>query len=249
MISLPIVSLSLLVSLALCLHVLRAGQPSWWLLIILLLQPLGGLVYLLAVILPGLAGAPTARRLGAETVRFLDPAREHRAAEAAFAETPSVHNRMRLARAAAALGRHDEAERLYAEAATGVHADDPALLLGRALSLIELGRAGEALDWLDAIPADAEGHAPPVQLARARALEGVGRMNEAETAYQGVAGRFPGLEAIARQTAFLARAGRAAEARDMLAEIDRRVECANAAFRKEARAWRDLAAKAVREVS
>ncbi len=46
--------------------------------------------------------------------------------------------------------------RRYAEAATGVHADDPALLLGRALSLIELGRAGEALDCVDAIPADAE---------------------------------------------------------------------------------------------
>ena len=249
MLSLPVVSLSLLFSLALCVHVLRTGQPPWWLLVILLLQPLGGVVYLVAVVLPGLGAGAAARRFGAGAREILDPDREYRAAAAAFAETPSVHNRMRLARAAADLGRHAEAERLYAEAATGVHADDPALLLGRSLSLIELGRCQEALDWLEAIPADAEGHAPPVQLARARALEGVGRAAEAEAAFQDAIGRFPGLEAIARHTAFLARAGRLPEARDMLSEIDRRVERANAAFRKEARAWRDLAAKAVREAS
>lgn len=239
----------LILAVGLCVHAVRTGQPPWWLIVILLLPGLGSLVYLIIVVLPGLGANAAARRMSQGARETLDPTREHREATAAFAEMPTVHNQMRLAKAAAELGRHQEAERLYAEAATGVHADDPALLLGRAQSLIEMDRPQEALDWLDAIPADAEGHAPVVQLARARALEGVGRRPEAEAAYQDAVGRFPGLEAVARHTAFLARCGRLPEARELLAEINRRVHGANAAFRKEGRGWRDLAAKAVREAA
>jgi hypothetical protein len=147
----PVFGLSLLFSLALCVHVVRTGQAYWWLFIILMLQPLGGIVYLVAIVLPGMAGAPTVRRFGQGAIEAIDPGREYREAKAACDDTPTVHNQMRLAKAAAELGRHDEAEQLYGRAATGVHADDPTLLLGRAVSLIELGRHAEALVLLEAL--------------------------------------------------------------------------------------------------
>jgi hypothetical protein len=238
--------LSLLISLALSVHVVRTGQPLYWLMIILVFQPIGGLVYFAAIVVPAMAGAPAARRLGRDARSAIDPTRDYRQAKADCEESPTVSNRMRLARAAAALGRHQEAETLFGLAASGVHADDPTLLFGRATSLIELGRFEEALRLLDTLAQHPEqGRTPAVELARGRTYEGLGRMSEAEAAYQWAAGRLPGLEGLARQAAFLAHAGRTGEAREILAEIDRRIAKANPVFRREARLWRDLAARAL----
>lgn len=242
---LSIFGLSLIFSVALCVHVVRSGAPIFWIAIILFLQPLGGVVYLVAVVVPSLAGGTAARRLAAGARDSLDPGREYREARAACAESPTVHNRMRLARAAAAQGDNNEAEALWAEAATGIHADDPALILGHAQALVELGRAGEALAQLDRLAGDPAGGAPAATLTRARALEGVGRASEAEDAYRSAEGRLPGLEAMGRYAAFLARSGRRAEASEAVAEMDRRIARANPRFRAEGRVWRDLAARAL----
>ena len=246
---LPVFGLSLLFSIALCVHVVRTGQAMYWLMIILMLQPLGGIVYLVAIVLPALAGGATARRAVQGARETLDPTREYREARAATEDTPTVHNQMRLAKAAAGLGHHGEAEHLYAQAATGIHADDPVLLLGRATALIELVRHAEALAILDRLGQDADkGRRPQTALALGRAYEGLGRMSEADTAYQWAAGRLPGLEGLGRYAAFLARTGRAGEAREALVEMDRRIASANPQFRREGRAWRDLAARALGQV-
>ena len=244
----PVVGLSLLFSIILCVHVVRTGQQIYWLMIILMLQPLGGLVYLVAIVLPSMAGGQTARRLGQGAIEALDPTREYRDAKAACDDTPTVNNQMRQAKAAAALGRFQEAEALYAAAATGIHADDPTLLLGRAQCLLELGRYSDALGLLDRLRQDTDtGRAPAVALALGRAYEELGRASDADVAYQSAAGRLPGLEGLARYCAFLARSGRSQEATEMLADIDRRLSKANPAFRREGRGWRDLAAAAMSE--
>ncbi|MGZ6027665.1 MAG: tetratricopeptide repeat protein [Caulobacteraceae bacterium] len=237
---------SLLLSVLLCVHVVRTHRELYWLWIILLFQPIGGLVYLVAIVLPELFSGRTARKIGQSARETLDPARHYRDAKADYEVTPSVHNRMRLAAAAAELGRHDEAETLYGEALQGVHADDPALLLGRAKALLELGRPGEALELLQKLGQEGkEGQTPQAMLALARAYEGLGRTQEAAEAYDWAAPRVPGLEGVARHAAFLARSGRRPEAEEQLAEIDRRLQRSNPHFRKEGRAWRDLAAQAI----
>ena len=172
----------------------------------------------------------------------LDPNREYRTAKAACDDIPTVHNQMRLAKAAADLGRFDEAEDLYGRAAQGIHAEDPTLLLGRANALIELGSAAEALPLIETLR---DHPTPAVSLAQGRTFEALGRTDEADGAYQVAAGRLPGLEGLGRYAAFLARHGRADEAREAIAEMDRRIAKANPQFRKEGRVWRDLAARAL----
>jgi hypothetical protein len=243
---LPAFGLSLLFSIALCVHVVRTNQAMWWLMIILMLQPLGGIVYLVAIVIPSLAGGPTARRMARGARETLDPTREYREARAANDLTPTVHNQMRLAKAAASLGQYEEAEHLYVAAASGIHAEDPVLLLGRATALVELGRHAEALAILERLGGDEEkGRSPQAALSLGRAYEGLGRMAEADAAYQWAAGRLPGLEGLGRYAAFLAHTGRTAEAREALTEIDRRLGNAAPQFRKEGRVWRDLAARAL----
>jgi len=217
----------------------------FWIFVLVFLGPIGWLIYLGAVILPEMLGGTRAKRMGMAARDALDPTREYRTAKAAVADTPTVHNRMRLAAAAAGLGKHAEAEQLYAEAAQGIHADDPALLLGRANALIELGRTDEALPLVDKLVAEQPTRSPSTSLAQARVYEALGHFKEADAAYQWAAGRLPGMEALARYAAFLAHTGRKQEAADNLAEIDRRIERSNPQFRRESRPWRDLAAQAL----
>ena len=230
-----------------CIHVVRSGQQIFWIWIILVVfPPIGALVYFFAIVFPELIGGPTARKVGRAARETLDPTRAYRDAKAAHDLAPTVHNQMRLAVAAAELGRHEEAEALYAQAMQGVHADDPALLLGRAKALVELNRPAEALALLERLRADGkEGETPQAVLTFARAYEGLGRGDEAARNYEWAAPRLPGLEGIARQAAFLAHSGRKAEAAECLAEIDRRIERANPHFQKEGRVWRDFAAEAI----
>ncbi|HWE98884.1 MAG TPA: tetratricopeptide repeat protein [Caulobacteraceae bacterium] len=229
----------------LCVHVVRTNQPVFWVFVLVFLGPIGWLIYLGAVILPEILGGTCAKRMGMAARDALDPTREYRNARAAVADTATVHNRMRLAAAAAGLGKHAEAEQLFAEAAQGIHADDPALLLGRANALIELGRASEALPLVDKLVAEQATRSPSTALAQARVYEALGHFKEADAAYQWAAGRLPGMEALARYAAFLAHTGRKQEAADNLAEIDRRIERSNPQFRRESRPWRDLAAQAL----
>lgn len=243
---LPAFGLTYLIAIALCVHVVRTGREMYWIFIMLAFHPLGALVYFVANVLPEIIGGSTARRIGQAAQQALDPEREYRAAKQAVYDTATVGNRMRLASASAALGRFDEAERLYAEAAAGIHADDPALLLGRAKALIELGRSAEALPLLDQLGEQGEvGRTAPAALALGRAYHALGRTAEADSAYQWAAGRLPGLEGLARYTVFLAEVGRRDEAREALTEIDKRAAKTTSHFRKEAKMWRDFAAQAL----
>jgi len=239
---LPLLLISIGFSVLLCVHAVRTRQDTFWLWIILMFTPIGGLVYLAINVIPPLFRGRAARVIGQGAREALDPHRDYREARQAAEDSPTVHNRMRLAAAAAELGRHAEAEALYREAAQGVHAEDPALQLGRAKALIELGRHAEAMTLLEAIERAGE-MTGPATLAVARAYEGLGKPAEAERAYKVALERLPGLEPLARYAAFLRGVGREREARETIAEIDRRAQRASGPFRKEALAWRELAAR------
>ena len=229
-----------------CFHAVRTGQQTFWIWILLAFAPISLLVYFFVIIVPDLAGGSTARRLESQAKKAMDPTKDYRTAKAAAEDSPTVGNRMRLAQAAFDLQRYDEAERLFAEAATGIHDEDPALLMGRAQSLVELGRNEEALSVLHKLGETGEkGRTAQAALAMGRAYEGLGRYQEADTAYEWAAPRFAGLEAVARYAAFLAHTGRTEEAREMLGDINRRADRAKVHFRKEAKYWRDFAAQAV----
>lgn len=242
----PLFGLSIVVSILLAMHVVRTGQERFWLWIVIAFPGIGGLVYFLTVILPEMLNGSAGRELTARAQKALDPEREYREAKVRVDDSPTVANRTRLAAAAAGLGRLPEAERLYREAAEGIHADDPALLLGRAKVLLEMDRPAEALELLNILGEQGEvGRTPPAALAMGRAYHALGRIGEADTAYQWAAARLPGLEGLARYAVFLAETGRRAEAEDAFSEIEKRAVKTRGPFRREARVWRDMVAEAL----
>ena len=227
-------------------HVLRTGREMFWLWLFIIGPLIAPAFYLFAVLIPEWMGGRTARGLGRATQQALDPDRDYRNAMRALEETPTIGNRMKVAQAAAALGRWDDAEAQWAQCVDSHWAEDPAVLMGHANALLELGRYQEALARLEQLKKlGREGETPVVALAFARAYEGLGRNQEADDAYRFAADRVPGLEAGGRYVAFMAKAGRREDAEIGLAELDRRLTKIAPPLRAEARVWRDIAAKAL----
>lgn len=227
-------------------HVVRTGREMYWLWLFVIGPLIAPAFYVLAVIVPELVRGRTGRTVGKVARQALDPERDYRNAMRALEDTPTVGNRMKVAQAAEALGRWNDAEAQWQLCADGAWADDPAILMGHALSLLELGKYVEALAKLERLKAlGPEGKTPTVALAFARAYEGLGRNEEADDAYRFAADRVPGLESGGRYVAFMARTGRREDAEIGLAEIERRLQKIAPPLRAEARIWRDLAAKAL----
>ena len=227
-------------------HVVRTGREMFWLWLFIIGPMIAPAFYLFAVLIPEWMGGRTARGLGRATQHALDPDRDYRNAMRALEDTPTIGNRMKVAQAAAALGRWDDAEAQWAQCVDSHWAEDPAVLMGHANALLELGRNEEALARLEQLKKlGREGETPVVALAFARAYEGLGRNQEADDAYRFAADRVPGLEAGGRYVAFMAKAGRRQDAETGLAELDRRLQKIAPPLRAEARVWRDIAAKAL----
>jgi hypothetical protein len=244
---LPGFILSLIMAVLLCWHAVKTGREQMWLWIIIMFQPIGGLVYIALNVVPDIFGGTTARNVTRVARETLDPHREYREAKQACDDTPTVRNQSRLATASMHLGKYADAEALFRTAAQGVHADDPVLLLGLANARLELHRPADALEVLEKLGHDqAHGRTPAAAMALGRAYDALGRTAEADTAFQWAAERLPGFEALARYAAFMARHGRRDEAREIVGELDKRMVKLRGQFRKEAQTWRDVAAAALR---
>jgi hypothetical protein len=241
-----LIILSYLPSLLCGVHVVRTGREMYWLWLFAIAPMLAPAFYFFAVLVPEMTGGRTARTVGRAARQAIDPERDFRTAMRALEDTPSVGNRMKIAQAAAALGRWSDAEAQWALAADGHWADDPAILKGHAETLLELGRHADALKRLEHLRAQgSEGSTPQVALLFARAYEGLGRNDEADDAFRFAADRVPGLESGARYIAFMAKTGRREDAEIGMAEIERRYSKISAPLRGEARIWRDMAASAL----
>ncbi|MBY0420746.1 MAG: hypothetical protein K2Q06_00480 [Parvularculaceae bacterium] len=228
-------------------HCVRTGQNMYWLWLLMVGGSLGAAIYFFAVMAPDLAGGRTGRTAAKAVKRLVNPQADYARALKELEETPTAGARIKAAHAAEALGRWDDAEAQWTLAASGLWADDPVVLAGHANALIELGRYEDALQKLEALQEKGEGDKGLSALAFARCYEGLGRVSEAEAPYRYAADHVPGLEAGARYVAFMARTGRAEDARTGLVELDRRLKRISPALRGEARVWRDLAAQAIAE--
>lgn len=238
--------LTYLPSLLCGIHVVRTRREMFWLWLFIIGPLIAPAFYFFAVLVPSWMGGTGARKVGQVARQTLDPERDYRNALRTLEDTPTVGARMKVAHAAAALGRWSDAEAQWALASEGAWADDPAILMGHAISLLELGRYADALKKLEKLKAQGpEGKTPTVALAFARAYEGLGRNEEAEDAYRFAADRVPGLESGGRYVAFMAKTGRREDAEIGFQEIERRLAKIAPPLRAEARTWRDLAAKAL----
>ena len=125
--------------------------------------------------------------------------------------------------------------------------DDPIYVLGKVRAQFGRGHPDEAVASLEDLRKrwpdyqSAEGH-----LLYARALEESGRSDDALYEYQALANYYPGAEARLRYGLLLDKAGRQAEADNVLNEVLTQLKRAPKYVRRAQAEWIALAEKAVR---
>ncbi len=179
-------------------HVVRSGQPMYWLVILFAFPVLGSVVYFFAVYLPNSRLERGAMKAVTAAAKALDPLREVREARDAFDQTPTAQNQMRLAAALLDAGEPVEAAKQYETCLSGPFAKDREIRLGAARAFAECQRWNDAIRHLDALRADDPDYRPDaVALLTARCLAGVGNDVDARAAFQAAVDRHGTYEAKA----------------------------------------------------
>lgn len=219
-------------------HALRSGRDRTWIYILALLPGVGAVAYLVVEILPGLWHSRTGRGLQQQAIRSLDPSREVRRRREALEEADTVDNHRLLAEALAAAGEFNAAVEIYHGILTGIHADDPGMLLGMAEAAFAAGRFDEALQTVLRLGETNPSYQPvAAQLLYARTLEALRRDDEAAHEYEQLVTHAPGEEVRCRYAMLLQRRGRALEALGLFKEILSRSRRAPGHYRRQERDW------------
>lgn len=212
--------------------VIRRGRNSVWIMALIFLPVASAAAYFIVEILPTLQHNRHVRAARQKVVEKLNPERELRSAQQALDIADTMANRLRVADALTALGRHKDALPLYQRGA-GPRPDlRTGEKLGRSLFLND--RPQEALSVIDALPkVTAQSDRDRLTLLRARILEDMGRADEALELYGDVKERLPGDEARCRYAALLLKVGRKADARAVLEDVEHRMKYLDRHVRQE----------------
>jgi hypothetical protein len=222
--------------------VIRRGRSSLWIMALIFLPVASALAYFIVEILPGLQHNRHVRSARQKVVEAIDPERELRAAQQALDIADTMANRLRVADALAALGRHAEALPLYQRGA----GPRPDFRTGEKLarSLFLNDKPTEALSVIDALPkVTAQSDVDRATMLRARVLEDLGRNDEALELYGGVMERMPGDEARCRYAGLLLKVGRKAEARRVFEDVEHRMKYLDRLVRQQQAPMYDWAMK------
>jgi hypothetical protein len=201
-------------------HVVRTGRNMAWLLLLFFFPLLGSAVYFFAVYLPELRHSSVARQSARAVSSLIDPNRAVREAQMAFDRTPTVDNRSRLAEALLARGDHEAAIEHYAACASGPYAKDAKFRRGLARAQLAAGHPAEAAATLKSLfeeqPLEARGEAA---LWLAQAFAEGGDQSAAIAAFDRACETHNTTETLAAYGIYLARIGRAGQARAMLERV------------------------------
>ncbi|MFZ1107307.1 MAG: tetratricopeptide repeat protein [Rhodomicrobium sp.] len=210
------------IAVALAVHAMKTGRSQWWLFILLLAPVIGPFAYVAIELIPAMFQSRGARKMRGAVGAAIDPDKEWRERARQAQLVDSVDAKRAFAEECEKKGFWADAIRLYEAAATGIFADDPAVLTGLARAQLGSGDAEAALATLHKLEeAQPQSRSQEAHLLYARTLEALGQTGEALAEYEDVSRYFAGFEARARFGLLLLKQGRAAQAREMFAEVVR----------------------------
>ncbi|HLQ08973.1 MAG TPA: tetratricopeptide repeat protein [Steroidobacteraceae bacterium] len=234
--------LSILVQVALIIHVVKTGRNQIWIWVLALLSLPGAIAYIAVEVLPELFRSRAAQRTARGLRKAMDPGRELRRYESETRVAGNVASRQRYAEELVRHQRHDEAIAQYREALTGLYEHDPNLMLGLAQAQFGKGDASAARATLDdLIRHNPDFRSPAGHLLFARALEAEGNVPKALEEYAVLAPSYPGAEASVRYAQLLQAQGRRAEAQKVARELLEQARIAPGHYRRAQRPWLDAA--------
>jgi len=234
--------LSIIVQVALIIHVVKTGRNQIWIWVLALLSLPGAIAYIAVEILPELFRSHTAQRTARGLRKAMDPGADLRRYESEARVASNVASRQRYAEELVRHERYDEAVAQYREALTGLYEHDPNLMQGLAQAQFGKGDAAAARATLDElIQRNPDFRSPAGHLLYARALEAEGNVPKALEEYAVLAPSYPGAEASVRYAQLLQAQGRRAEAQKVARELLEQARIAPGHYRRAQRPWLDAA--------
>jgi len=231
------VILSVIIQVALIIHVLRTGRPWYWVFVILI-PGIGALAYIIVELLPDFMDSWQGKRAIRGVKKTLNPMGELRQREREHRLSGSVDATRHLAGELIENEQYPQAIVHYEEALTGLYEFDPDLLLGLATAQFGNDQFDDARLTLDRLIEhnpdykSADGH-----LLYARATEACGDDDKALEEYAAVAAYYAGAEARLRYGLFLEKRGDLIGAIEQFEDILNTAQLAPRHYRKTQRKW------------
>lgn len=214
--------LHILLALFCAVHVVRSGQQLYWLIILFSFPLLGSAVYFFVIYLPNSRLERGAMRAVSAAAKSIDPNREVREARAAFDETPTAQNQMRLAAALLEVGDAQASAQAYESCLKGPFASDLDIRYGAARAFTECQRYADALGHLEFIRNTRADFRPDgVSLLLARCHAGLSRAADARQEFEAALARHATFEAHAEYAIWALAIGDTATANRLLAETEK----------------------------
>lgn len=218
--SFSLTTILFIVNAGLIIHALRTGRFWPWFWVILMLPGVGALAYVVMELAPEFMGSRQGQRAQGQLARAVDPKRRYRELADNLAISDTIVNRVALARECLDLEKYDEALTILTGVVAHPQGDEPSFFVDKARAEFGLARYAEGLATLDELKRrwpdyqSNDGH-----LLYARALEELGRDEEAEKAYRTLAGSYPGVEPRVRLARVLQRRGQSEAARTLAQNV------------------------------
>jgi hypothetical protein len=192
----PLIVLSVLVQVALVVHIVKTGRNTTWIWIVVILPVAGSIAYLLLEALPDFMNTKSGRSAGRKIQSVVNPNKDINEATKQFSISDSVENSIKLAEECFKKGLYADAKELFSKCLRGVHADDPDLMFGLAKSDYELDNFSGTRSTLEKLIELNPGYKnQEAHLLYARTLEALGEVTSALHEYETLHGYFSGPKA------------------------------------------------------
>ena len=216
----PFFVLSLLLQVALVVHIVKTGRNTTWIWIVVILPGAGSIAYILLEVLPELMGSRTARSAMRSVEQIINPNKDINIAERDYSITATVENTLNLANECFKKGMFQESKNKKKKALSGLHEHDPDIMFSLAkveFSLEDFEKTKKILESL--IEHNPEFKNQEAHLLFARSVQMLGETEKALEEYEVLAGYYSGAEAKYRYAVLLRQLGEVEKAKTLLVNI------------------------------
>ena len=238
----PIYIASIVIQIALVVHILKTGRNTTWIWVVVMLPIAGSVAYFIIEILPGIAESRSGRKVKRNIGNLVNPDKAIKTAAQEYAIADTVENSMKLAEECLNKCMYNEAKELYQKCLTGMHEHDPYIMLGLAKAEFGLGGYSNVRELLDKlIEYNPDFKDPDAHLLYARSIDEMGDDELAIEEYKVLDDYYPGPEATYRYAALLNRMGRKDDAYRLLDKIIAKSKIAGRHYNSLHKEWVRLA--------
>lgn len=216
----PVFIISLIIQIALVVHIIKTGRNTIWIWVVILLPLAGTIAYLIVEVLPELTGSRTARRVGKNIGNAINPNKDIKQAAQNLYVSDTVENSLKLAEQCLEKNMFEDAKQLYEKSLTGIHAQDPDIMHGLAKAEFALGNFDRVKQLLDDLIANNPDYKnADAHLLYARSAEELNDTDLALQEYKVLDEYYPGPEASCRYAMLLKSTGDLQQANTIFEKI------------------------------